>query len=263
LEYLDISKKQLIFTYAEPNKIFWDLHWKIGNDTKNKILNTSKTFVSDITKRYLKPEAGVILEGGCGNGIHVASLVNNGYKCVGVDFAEGTVKKINQYIPELDIRIADIRKLPFKNNYFIGYWSIGVIEHFWGGYKKISLEMLRVLKNEGYLFLTFPYMSFLRKFKSKLGFYKLWNGQKPADFYQFILNSKSVIKDFQKIGFKLVKTISFDGIKGAKDEIKFIRPLMKRLYSNNIFISSIRKIINVFITPIAGHVLILVLRKRM
>ena len=213
----------------------------------------------------MKPEDGIILEGGCGRGKNVASLVNNGYRVIGIDYAEKTVSILNQCVPVLDIRLGDVRKLPFDDNYFIGYWSLGVIEHFWEGYESIALEMSRVLKDNGYLFLTFPYMSPLRRIKGKLRLYDLWQKTVPSNnFYQFALNSKLVIGDFQKLGFKLVRTLPWDGIKGTKDEIVIIKPLLQKLYDykgNNIFIKFIRMSISMIMSPIAGHNVLLILKK--
>lgn len=213
----------------------------------------------------MKPEEGIILEGGCGRGKNVASLVNNGYRVIGIDYAEKTVSILNQCVPVLDIRLGDVRKLPFDDNYFIGYWSLGVIEHFWEGYESIALEMSRVLKDNGYLFLTFPYMSPLRRIKGKLRLYDLWQKTVPSNnFYQFALNSRLVIGDFQKLGFKLVRTLPWDGIKGTKDEIVIIKPLLQKLYDykgNNIFIKFIRMSISMIMSPIAGHNVLLILKK--
>jgi len=36
--------------------------------------------------------------------------------------------------------------LKFPNNFFDGYWTLGVIEHFWEGYNQIIEEAKRVIK---------------------------------------------------------------------------------------------------------------------
>ena len=43
------------------------------------------------------------------------------------------------------------------------------IEHFIDGYDAILSEMYRVIKEGGYLFLTVPSMSIIRKVKAALG----------------------------------------------------------------------------------------------
>ena len=229
------------------------------------IINTKDTFVSRITKKYIKNKNGLILEGGSGNGTNVASLVNNGYKCIGVDYAENTVKKINQYIPELDIREGDVTNLKFKKDYFFGYWSIGVIEHYWEGYESIASEMKRVIMKNGYLFLSFPYLSPIRRLKINLGLYKLYKSHRqPKNFYQLILNSKSVIRYFQNIGFKFIKSIPFDGIKGTKDEILIIKPLLQKIYDYNgskSLLILVKKTLDLLLFRFCAHCVLLIFKK--
>ena len=265
MNYFDQAKKQLIYIKNKTNPSFWDSLWKLDKNIRSEIIGMKNTFVSRITKQYLKPRDGIILEGGCGRGGKVASLVNNGYRVIGIDYAEKTISTLNQYAPKLDIRLGDVRKLPFDDNYFIGYWSLGVIEHFWEGYESIALEMFRVIKDNGYLFLAFPYMSPLRRMKGRFRLYTLWQKTMPNDnFYQFALNSKLVIRDFQQLGFKLVRAHPFDIEDGVKDEILIIKSLLQKLYDykgNNIFIKLIRKSIFIILSPIAKHCILLILKK--
>ena len=206
----------------------------------------------------------MILEGGCGSGINVVTLVNKGYKCIGIDYAKDTVGILNRYMPELDIRFGDVRKLPFLDHAFIGYWSWGVIEHFWEGYAAIASEIFRVLKENGYLFLVVPYMSPLRKLKARLCIYDLWLNQFPTDFYQFVFDPGSVIKYFKKVGFQLVKALPFDCIKGVKYELPIVEPWLKKLYAyngTNLFLKGIRIGLDTIISPIGGHSILLIFKK--
>lgn len=98
----------------------------------------------------------------------------------------------------------DVRKLDFLYNYFAGYWSIGVIEHLSSGYDDIAKEMSRVIKPGGYLFLSFPYMSYLRRLKSKSRMYIEFLNQTHHNFYQFALNAIPVIHYFERLGFILI-----------------------------------------------------------
>lgn len=98
-------------------------------------------------RKYLPGEKGIILEGGCGRAQHVYCMKYNGYNAVGVDFAERTVRAVNEAVPELDVRKCDVRNLPFRDGEIAGYWSIGVIEHFWDGYNEILDEMARVIRD--------------------------------------------------------------------------------------------------------------------
>ena len=105
------SKKNIIICIEKKvSKNFWDSHWNFSQEIVSNIRNIKETFVSKITNKYIKDKNKLILEGGSGLGFNVASLVNTGYKCIGIDYAEDTVKEINKYLPELDIRIGEISK---------------------------------------------------------------------------------------------------------------------------------------------------------
>ena len=71
-------------------------------------------------------------------------------------------------VPDLNIETGDITNLVFGNSEFDGYWSLGVVEHLESGAGKAFDEMARVIKENGYLFITFPHMSKLRKIKAVL-----------------------------------------------------------------------------------------------
>ena len=265
MKYFDRTKKQLIYISHKSTPNFWDAHWSIDESIRERILRTKKTFISQITRKYLNPSDGIILEGGCGTGQYVASLVNNGYRTIGLDYAYKTVSVLNQYVPELEIILGDIRSLPFRDNFFSGYWSLGVIEHFWEGYEAIASEMSRVVKNNGYLFITFPYMSPFRRIKGALGLYKLQQDLVITDdFHQFALNTKLVVADFTHRGFKLINAIPHDGATGVKDEVYLMKPFLQKLLDykgHNKFIKAFETIFSRLFSPVCGHCILLVFRK--
>lgn len=259
------NHKNLIYIKQSATPEFWDDHWQVDSSLRKKITKEKNTFVTNITKKYIKPKDGIILEGGCGTGIHVAALQENGYRCIGIDYAQHTVASVNTMIPEIDVRLGDVRKLEFDDDYFAGYWSLGVIEHFWEGYLSIQQEIKRVLQPGGYLFLTFPYMSPLRKIKVRLNLYDEWKiDHAPPAFYQFALNHSSVIKDFTQQGFKLVKSQPMLGLRAAKDEIGFLRPLLEKLHTydgSSPVVKGIKVTLSKLLTPFSGHLILLIFKK--
>ncbi len=264
MKYLDNRNKNIICIEEKSTPDFWDSIWDLNDERIKDSSRLKKNFVSIITKKYLNPDDGFILEGGCGNAENMAILVNNGFKCIGVDYAERIVQRTNKLLPNLDVRYANVGKLPFKDNYFTGYWSLGVIEHNINGYDAIAKEIFRVLKKNGYLFLTFPYMSPLRRFKSFFKQYKKIQGNNLEGFYQYILNAKEVENYFNNYGFKTIKRVPFDGIKGIKDEITFLNPVLRKIYSkrnSNFFIKGIKKILNFFFTPFGSHCILIIFQK--
>lgn len=266
MKFVHPEHGSLIFIKQDATSNFWDTHWKARTDTRQVVPKAGKnSLVTKITEKYLRPENGAILEGGCGRGNYVFALKELGYDCTGLDYAKETVEDLNQSFPELKIVYGDVRKLPFPDDAFIGYWSLGVIEHFWDGYDPIASEMARVIKRGGYLFLTFPQMSWLRRVRVALGFYEPWLDvqKKPEHFYQFALSAKQVIGRFKELGFEVVETRQKDGLKGTKDELSRFKPLLQRIYDfngKNIIMRIIRKVLEVTLTPFAGHSILIVLR---
>jgi len=269
MRYYDSAKKCLVYEERfRSNADFWDDHW--AKDDWNEIEKKGKNdrFVGKISRKFLKPSRSVkILEGGCGKGQYVNSLSHTGYDAYGIDYAQATVNKVNQLFPQLNIRLSDIRKIDFPDNFFNAYWSLGVIEHFYDGYLEILHEMNRVLKPGGYAFVTFPYMSPLRKLRAKLGRYPNFQEEHldMSKFFQFALDSKRVQKDFSEKGFGLVYKRSFDGIKGLKDELDdfpFLQKIFNEIYhSKNFFIKIIKYAIHLSLAPVCGHIILMVFKK--
>jgi SAM-dependent methyltransferase len=225
--------RTLAFFEEKATSGFWDKHWNTDNlATKIRACKTDSVFIP-VVKKHL-PKNSLVLEGGCGQAYIVNALEYNGYKAIGIDYAEKTVSAIKDALPELDVRVGDVRELPLNNNELDGYISAGVIEHFWEGYNPIISEMARTIKKGGYLFVSFPYMSFLRKAKAFLHLYsrstKGLLDDYASTFYQFALNHKHVEKDLADKGFSVVERIKYDGIKGFKDEVLLLRSMLQKIY---------------------------------
>lgn len=261
MKFYDEANKRLAVFREEATNRFWDKHWKTKNFRKDVESGKTSWFIKKVTNKFLKPGTK-ILEGGCGTGRIVYGLKQWGYDAYGVDFAEETVKNINENFPDLKVFFQNVRGLKFSDNFFDGYWSMGVIEHFWDGYEKIIGEAKRVIKTNGYLFLTFPYMSPLRRLKVKLRNYKKLNNNINNNFYCFILDEKEVEKKIEEYGFKIVFKKPLDATKGLKDEIFFLKPVLQIAYNyQNIFVKAVRLLISFFFSRVAGHIMLIVFRK--
>jgi ubiquinone/menaquinone biosynthesis C-methylase UbiE len=262
MKLYDKKNERLIIFKEKATPEFWDRHWQVSDFIKKVRSGENNLIIKSFTKKFLKP-GSKILEGGCGTGKIVYGLKNWGYDAYGVDFAKETIKKIKENFPELKVFVQDVRKLDFSDNFFDGYWSLGVIEHFWEGYNEILKEAKRVVKPEGFLFLTFPWMSPLRKFKAKRGLYKTLARERidGNNFYQFILDEKKVIRDLRENGFELIQRYPSDATKGLKDEFFFLKPVLQRIYNcQNIIAKGIRFLISILFSKIAGHTILLVFK---
>ncbi len=265
MKYYDYSKGRLIFEGSKATSHFWDSLWNTPDLKKTIEGGGTEQFVSRITKKFIQPSLSKkILEGGCGKGVFVFSLTNSGYDAYGIDFALETIKRVNEVMPRLNIKEGDVRKLDFPNDFFDGYWSLGVIEHFFEGYENITQEMRRVIKKEGFLFLTFPYLSPLRRLKAFLKIYPDFDEAhfNKEKFYQFGLDPKKVENNLKKLGFSLVYTERLDGFKGLKDEVGFLKKPLQKIYDHQSFIAkALGFFISKLCTPFCAHSILLVFKK--
>jgi len=270
--FFDSKNQRLVYVNEAATDAFWDNHWANQPDPVTAKANETllsrlkgalrQDVVLDTSHRYL-PTGGRVLEGGCGQGQHVVSLSHAGYSAVGLDFAPETVKLLHEQYPDLDFKQGDVRDLPFENESFDGYWSLGVIEHFWDGYEPIAREMHRVLRPGGYLFLTFPYLSPLRKWKVQRDYFPaLREDSEPEGFYQFALDGEVIAEDFKQRGFTLVEKRGLSGLKGLKDEVAALKPMLQRLYSTRSLPGrGLKRLISPALAQFAGHGVLLVLKR--
>lgn len=260
--YLE-DKKALAYFNQKATSDFWDKHWEIAELRRRIVSCTSDKLFIPAVKAYL-PRGTTVLEGGCGQGQLVHALRYKGYNAIGVDFAEKTVRNIKQAVPELDVRVGDVRNLPIEDEELDGYVSVGVIEHFCEGYHLVLAEMKRTLKQGGFLFISFPYMSPLRKLKVTLQNYPVSSLQLIEDqketFYQFALDWKMVLQDLDLFGFVLKEAKPFDGIKGFKDELTWFKPWLQPIYDGKTH-RKLRGRLDRLFRPFASHSILLIMQK--
>lgn len=237
----------------------WDDIWSKYDIEKQIKMSENDRVLRGITGRFLEPNSKV-LDGGSGMGNKVYCLQKHGYQAYGVDYAEKTVEAVKSVCPELNIQYGNIMSLPFEDNYFDGYWSFGVIEHFLEGYGKITDEMARVIRPEGYLFITFPSMNPLRLLKKKFNCYP--TQLKVEDFYQFLLPPEKVIQDLSLKGFDLVLQKGLDAGKGLKDDVVFVKPFLQKCYNSTSFIPrAFMYGLSVLLQNICPHATLLVMKR--
>ena len=265
MKYYDMPNNRLVFIQDRAEEDFWERHWQKYDVEKVITSASSSRFLLGYIRKYL-PSGARILEGGCGLGQHLYCLHVNGYDAYGIDYAQKAVGQINEAIPELKVLVGDVRALPFEKGFFDGYWSLGIIEHFYEGFDAIALEMRRVIKSGGYLFLTFPYLSNLRKKKIDKNKYELWKSSPElvTNFYQFALSGDSVCKFFLDLGFELIARRPINGLKGFKDEIDVgsLKGLLQKVYDSTSLPGRILAYgLDQMLSPLAGHCEMMVLRR--
>ncbi|MGH9869994.1 MAG: class I SAM-dependent methyltransferase [Candidatus Polarisedimenticolia bacterium] len=255
LKFYDRRHRRLVFIRRRADERYWDEHWD-ERDARAALDDRGQArFFVDLTRRHL-PGGGRVLEGGCGLGEKLRALGRAGFHAHGVDTAAATLRRLRDLAPDLSLAQCDVRGLCFVDGSFDGYWSIGVIEHFYDGFTPLAREMQRVVRPGGFLFLTFPAMTPLRRLKAALRMYPAWNdGAEAAHrerFYQFALAEREVVARLEADhGFQVVARGRRGGMRGLKEEARFLHSLIK----------PVRRLLDPLIASLAGHSAVLVLRR--
>jgi SAM-dependent methyltransferase len=264
MRYYDRENRRLVYLAERATSNFWNDRWANPDPEKTFAAPPAHRSLRHLTRRYLKP-GSVVLEGGCGLCDKVFRLHEDGFAVVGIDFARETVSRVKRNWGHLGLVAGDVVSLPLKSESCDGYWSLGVIEHFYDGYTRILEEAKRVLRPGGILFLAFPHMSLLRKTKAALGMYPAISepSARLDYFYQYVLASDSVIESSRRIGFEFLKKESHATLLEIKMEIPAARGVLKLL---NESVSRIMTVLGLAIDKATfgrtGHSCLLVLRKR-
>lgn len=262
-KYYDKINNRLVYIDEKADMNFWDNLWqkKFKNVKYNKVLPKHNPYLNT-TIKYLKT-GDIILEGGCGLAKSSHNFRLAGYNPIALDYAEKTISFLKEVNPKVNPIIGDVFNLSLDNESIHGYWSFGVIEHFYEGYTPITLEAKRVIKKGGYFFITIPHMSGLRKLKAFFNLYPIWSEKFDKNsFYQFALDKNSIIKHCISIGFVLEEVQNLGGFLGLVNEIKLGKNLQKSMEkSNNIIIKVLRKCINTITSPFSSHTTLLVFKK--
>lgn len=258
--YHDVQNHRLVYVGARSDPDFWDQQWTEAFDERE--FKRPYAFVVWNTEKYL-PKGSKIIDAGCGTARSVRSLKLAGYEAYGIDNANRTVTLVNRVAPELDVKLGDVRSMTgFPDGFFDGLWSLGVIEHFYDGYGAIIDEIRRVVRPGGYAFVTVPSLSPLRRLKFRLGMYPKWKGQMIDQFYQFILDPKKVIADFEARGFRTEASSPRGGYFGLMSESGSLRPLLDKLYrAKPLPFRTMRIGLDRLLGPLSSHTRLYVFRR--
>jgi ubiquinone/menaquinone biosynthesis C-methylase UbiE len=133
----------------------WQDYWQ-KSDYRRELSLCRTDGLLPVFKKYLFKKQKLV-EAGCGLGKWVIYFTQRGFDIIGVDSSRYAVKQLKKFRPQVKIKLADVRRLPFQDGEIDVYISLGVIEHFEEGPEKALKEAYRVLKPGGTAIIEVPY----------------------------------------------------------------------------------------------------------
>ncbi len=154
-----------------------------------------------------------ILDLGCGTGRHTKLIKEAGMDTYGCDISSEGVKKTKEKAHDCDVRICDMKSLPYDDGFFDGVFSVNVLEHGVPDEIRLAInEAFRVLRKGGVLFAK---VLSTEHWKYKTGtelepFTKKDTGGFDADIHHFFTEKTmhDFFKDFDIIKIYIVKNES-------------------------------------------------------
>ncbi|MGH7197668.1 MAG: methyltransferase domain-containing protein [Candidatus Omnitrophota bacterium] len=195
----------------------WEKNWQdITMDDIMEIFSYDRVKKQMALFLRVLPKGAKILEGGCGLAPYLIRLRQLGYDVEGIDYNEEPVQRVLAHDPALPVRVGDVTAIPYPDEYFGGYISLGVIEHFTEGPQKAIREARRVLKKGGVFLVMVPQNHLFMRLQAPIRFLK----SRP---FLRRLFGKPMDNHYWEQYFKkeeLVQTLEAEGF-----EVKEIHPL--------------------------------------
>jgi ubiquinone/menaquinone biosynthesis C-methylase UbiE len=249
--------------WSEPNKELWDNIWKNTKGVEYWEKSLNGYLIPDYKSIFLKylKKGDKVLEAGSGVGQVVLALRALHYDCYGLDYAEETINLLKKKFPKVPFVLGDIRTIPFEDGFFDSYISLGVIEHFTSGQLDILKEASRVLKEEGIIFLTVPFLNSFRKLNIKSNYYHSTDFVSKFPYFEACFSQEELSELFQDSGFEILEYKFLNPIMPLVQE-SFLRPFYYVIEDKPIIRSIIDKILNLVLPKkFSGHMVMIVARK--
>lgn len=230
---------RITYRYKE-NKNYWQKRWDdipVDEPMENENVYPLKYAISMIGRN----KNSKILEAGCGAGRVLRYYHNHGYKIKGFDFIDVAIDKLKSEDSSLDVEVADITNLNYKDNSFDYILSFGLYHNLNQYLDKAIIETHRVLRNGGMVCASFR----ADNAQTRLTDFLTEKRTNPS--------SKSLKKHFHKINLKKKEFVNL--FKNNGFSINIVKPVenMPILYKFKIFRSKNHKKFNENIARFEGY----------
>lgn len=159
-----------------------------------------------------------ILDAGCGGGRNMHWFIQNNFDIYGTDWSEAAIlnlKKEYPNLPEENLQVCLVEKMPFANDYFDHVISSAVL-HFAKNdahFKEMLGEMLRVLKPGGSIFIR---MTSDIGIEDKVKLLSNGNHQIPDGSMRFLLTKSllaACMQEFNLSFLEPLKTVNVNDLR--------------------------------------------------
>lgn len=271
-DQIDLSKMQsvpvmgpnghlrLLRHWREPDSSMWDDIWANTSAQDYWRDALAGQLAPDYAPLFLKhlPSGARVLEAGCGIGQVVLAMRAKGFDCYGLDYAADTIRLLNREFPDVPFDQGDIRSLPYEDNSFDGYISLGVIEHFIEGQEQMLREAARVVKPGGWLFVSVPALNGWRKLRCRLGRYDK-KGTDP--FFETCFSVEELEVLLRNSGFVPVEHSFFNTVMTFAQET-VIRPLYRCIEDVRYVRGAVDRLLRLILPrSMFGHMIMIVARR--
>ena len=157
------QEERMIESFDKESRVYSD--WYSGNTSMAHSFTIRRQRVYELLRGSKR---GRVLDIGCGPGVMVERLVNDGFEFFGVDISEGMIQECRERfgrVKSAHFSVGRIEKLDFPDAYFDAIICMGVVEYIDDDAAAVK-EMARVLKPGGRAIITLP---------NKLSPYRIWD----------------------------------------------------------------------------------------
>ncbi len=201
---------------------FWTEHWG-GQDAATLLAVARRSPLTALIEGGL-PDAGLVLEAGCGVGQYVALLRERGRPAVGADWSAEALARGRAAFPGIPVAAMDLSALALRTGAVAAYLSLGVVEHDPEGPGRLLAEAHRVLAPGGRLVLSVPYLNGIRRaLQPVLASRQAAVARSGGRFYQFLFTRGEVRAFLEAAGFRIVSLTPYDPARVVRAALRAMR----------------------------------------